>query len=61
MEREIKSVANITHADIADFLPLAAAIPLTSEVTTYPLELANEALRRLRDGKIKGANVLLIQ
>lgn len=60
MEREIKSVANLTHADIAEFLPLAAAIPLAPEVTTYPLESANEALRNLRAGKIKGANVLVI-
>lgn len=58
MEREIKSVANLTHADIAEFLPQAATIPLTPQVTTYPLELANDALRALREGKIKGANVL---
>ncbi|HEY2893481.1 MAG TPA: alcohol dehydrogenase catalytic domain-containing protein, partial [Pirellulales bacterium] len=38
MEREIKSVANVTAQDIADFLPLAAEIPLAPEVTTYTLE-----------------------
>ncbi len=60
MEREIKSVANLTHSDISEFLPLAAAIGLAPKVTTYQLEQANEALRNLRDGKIKGVNVLVI-
>tara|TARA_R110002073_G_scaffold333393_2_gene520882 strand:+ start:2909 stop:3919 length:1011 start_codon:yes stop_codon:yes gene_type:complete len=60
MEREIKSVANLTHRDIAEFLPLAAEIPLLPEVTLYPLEQANEALRNLRRGQIKGANVLVV-
>lgn len=61
MEREIKSVANLTHADIAEFLPLAAAIPLRPEVTTYRLDQANEALRDLRRGTIRGAKVLKIR
>jgi alcohol dehydrogenase, propanol-preferring len=60
MEREIKSVANLTHKDISDFLPLAATIPLRPEVTTYRLDQANEALRDLRGGKIKGAKVLQV-
>lgn len=60
MEREIKSVANLTHSDISEFLPLAAAVGLAPKVTTYQLEQANEALRNLRDGKIKGVNVLVI-
>ncbi|EMI18557.1 zinc-binding alcohol dehydrogenase family protein [Rhodopirellula maiorica SM1] len=60
MEREIKSVANLTHRDIAEFLPLAAEIPLRPEVTLYPLDQANEALRNLRRGQIKGANVLVV-
>jgi propanol-preferring alcohol dehydrogenase len=60
MEREIKSVANLTHTDIAEFLPLAGNIPLRSEVTIFPLEQANEALHNLRQGGIKGANVLTI-
>ena len=46
MEKEIKSVANVTQADIEAFLPIAAAIPLRVEVQHYPLEEANEALRR---------------
>jgi propanol-preferring alcohol dehydrogenase len=61
MEREIKTVANITRADIADFLPLAAAIPLRPEVTTYRLEEANRALYELKHGIIRGAKVLAIR
>ncbi len=61
MEREIKSVANLTRRDIAEFLPLAAKIPLRPEVTLFPLEKANEALQNLRQGGIRGANVLTIQ
>ena len=60
MEREIKSVANITRADIAEFLPLAAEIPLRSEVATYRLEDANRALLELKHGSVKGAKVLVI-
>jgi propanol-preferring alcohol dehydrogenase len=60
LEREIKSVANITHADIAEFLPLAAEIPLRPEVSTYPLEEANRALLELKHGPVKGAKVLVI-
>jgi propanol-preferring alcohol dehydrogenase len=60
MEKEIKSVANVTHDDIAKFLPIAAAIPLQPEVQTYPLEQANRALRELKQGGVRGAKVLLI-
>ncbi len=60
MEREIKSVANLTRRDIAEFLPLAAEIPIRSTVNGYRLEDANEALRVLREGAIRGANVLKI-
>jgi len=60
MEREIKSVANLTHRDIAEFVPLAGKIPLQPKVTTFPLEEANEALRNLREGGIQGANVLIV-
>jgi len=59
-EKEIKTVANITHRDIADFLPVAARVPLNVEVQSYPLEAANEALRDLRAGSIRGAKVLKI-
>lgn len=60
MEREIKSVANLTHRDIAEFVPLAGRIPLRPKVTTFPLEQANEALLNLRQGGIQGANVLIV-
>ncbi len=59
LEREIKSVANITAHDIAEFLELAAAVPLRPEVTTYRLEDANRALVELRSGRVRGAKVLL--
>jgi propanol-preferring alcohol dehydrogenase len=58
LEREIKSVANVTHQDISEFLPLAAAIPITPEVQVYPLEEANRALLELKRGRIRGAKVL---
>jgi propanol-preferring alcohol dehydrogenase len=60
MEKEIKSVANVTHRDIAEFLPIAAEIPLRPEVQTYPLEEANRALLELKHGPVRGAKVLLI-
>ncbi|MGB5628620.1 MAG: zinc-dependent alcohol dehydrogenase family protein [Woeseiaceae bacterium] len=60
MEKEIKSVANVTRRDIQEFLPIAAAIPLQVEVQQYPLEEANEALRDLRAGDVRGAKVLNI-
>ena len=58
LEKEIKSVANVTRADIHDFLTLAAEIPLTPEVQEFRLEDANRALAELKEGKIRGAKVL---
>ena len=43
LEKEIKSVANVTHTDIAEFLPLAAQVPLKPQVQTFSLEEANRA------------------
>ena len=60
MEREIKSVANITHFDIAEFLPLAAKIPIVTEVETYALDEANQALVDLKRKPVRGAKVLVI-
>lgn len=60
MEKEFKSVANVTHRDLEEFLPIAAAIPLHVEVQEYPLERANEALLELRSGHVRGAKVLKI-
>ena len=58
LEKEIKSVANITKRDAEDFLPLAAEIPIIPEVQEFKLEEANEALILLKQGKIQGAGVL---
>lgn len=58
-EKRIQSVANVTAADIAEFLPLAAAVPLRPEIQTYPFRHANRALRDLRFAPIRGAKVLV--
>jgi len=58
-ERSILSVANLTRDDGAEFLPLAARAGIATSVTPLPLEQANEALRRLRDGEVEGALVLI--
>jgi alcohol dehydrogenase, propanol-preferring len=60
LEREIKSVANVTRADVGEFLALAAEIPIVPEVQEYPLEDANRALVELKARKIRGAKVLRI-
>lgn len=60
MEKEIKSVANVTRSDVQAFLDLAAAIPIRPEVQEFPLAQANQALRELKDGKIRGAKVLIM-
>lgn len=60
LEKEIKSVANITRADVESFLELAAAAKIAPEVEEYPLEEANQALRDLRAGSIRGGKVLRV-
>jgi alcohol dehydrogenase, propanol-preferring len=60
LEREVKSVANVTRADVAEFLRLAATIPLAPEVQEFPLEDANRALLELKAKKIRGAKVLRV-
>ncbi len=60
LERELKSVANITRDDIAEFLPLAVEVPLDPTVQRYPLEAANEALVSLKLESVQGAKVLEI-
>jgi alcohol dehydrogenase, propanol-preferring len=57
-EREIRSVANMTRRDAADFLALAAEIDLKPETTTFALEEANEALRALKADRLDGAAVI---
>jgi propanol-preferring alcohol dehydrogenase len=60
MEKEVKSVANVTRRDLEEFLPLAAAVPLHVAVEEYALEDANKALLDLRSGHVRGAKVLRI-
>jgi propanol-preferring alcohol dehydrogenase len=59
-ERSLRSVANLTRQDGEEFLALAPQIPIHTQVEAFPLTAANEALTALRDGKIKGAAVLLV-
>jgi len=58
MEKEIKSVANITRTDVDEFLQIAAEIPLKPEYQEFALEQANQALNELKGSKIRGAKVL---
>jgi len=60
LEKEIKSVANVTRSDVREFLRLAAEIPLQPEVREYDLAEANRALVDLKTGKIRGAKVLRV-
>ena len=57
-ERQIISVANLTRQDGIDFLKVAVRARIETHVTVFPLDQANEALSRLRDGKLIGAAVL---
>ncbi len=59
-ERIIRSVANLTRHDGEEFLDLAPKVPVKTDVTSFPLEKAEEALRRLRNGQVVGAVVLAI-
>lgn len=60
MEKEIKSVANVTRKDVSEFLKLAAAIPIISEIQIYPFDQANQALVDLKRKPVKGAKVLVV-
>jgi propanol-preferring alcohol dehydrogenase len=60
-ERMLRSVANLTYADGEEFLRLAPAIPIRTEVETFELTQANEALSRLHAGDVRGAAVLSIR
>jgi propanol-preferring alcohol dehydrogenase len=60
MEKEIKSVANVTRQDVREFLQLAAEANIKPEFQEYDLEDANQALLELKQGKIRGAKVLRI-
>lgn len=61
MEREIKSVANVTRADVRECLEAAAGLGIHPTIAELPLERANEALAGLRSGEaIRGARVLRV-
>jgi propanol-preferring alcohol dehydrogenase len=58
-ERVLRSTANLTRADGEEFLALAPRVPVRTEVERHPLERAGEALERLREGRVRGAAVLV--
>jgi propanol-preferring alcohol dehydrogenase len=60
MEKEIKSVANVTRQDVREFLGLAAEANIKPEYQEYELKEADQALLELKQGKIRGAKVLHI-
>jgi alcohol dehydrogenase, propanol-preferring len=60
-ERVLRSVANLTRRDGEEFMELAPQVPVRTEIETFPLAEANEALARLRSGKVRGAAVLRIR
>jgi propanol-preferring alcohol dehydrogenase len=60
MEKELKSVANVTRADVAEFLDLVAEMPIRPEVQEFRLEEANRALVELKTRKVRGAKVLRV-
>ncbi|HEX9508564.1 MAG TPA: alcohol dehydrogenase, partial [Myxococcales bacterium] len=60
-ERVLRSVANLTRADAVELLALAPKIPVRTEIQSFPLTAANDALSSLRSGKVRGAAVLSIR
>jgi alcohol dehydrogenase, propanol-preferring len=58
-ERVVRSVANLTRADATDFLSLAPRVPVRTHVEGFPLEEAAAALAALRDGRVRGAAVVV--
>lgn len=60
LEKEIKSVANVTRKDAEEFLPLAAEIPIVPTIEEFPLEQANEVLLRIKQSKLRAAGVLRV-
>ena len=59
-ERMVRSVANLTRKDGEEFLKLAPQVPIRTEIQTYTLSQANDALNDLRNGKVHGAAVLVM-
>ncbi len=61
LERSIVSVANYTRRDAEEFLALAAQIPVRTVYETFPLAGVNDALERIRSGRVRGAAVLVME
>jgi propanol-preferring alcohol dehydrogenase len=59
-ERTLRSVANLTRQDGTAFLQLAPRVPVRTDIETFPLEQAGEALERLRSGRLRGTAVLTV-
>jgi propanol-preferring alcohol dehydrogenase len=59
-ERAIRSVANLTRRDGEEFFEIAPRVPMQTETETFPLEQANTALDRFREGKLNGTAVLVV-
>jgi alcohol dehydrogenase, propanol-preferring len=59
-ERVVRSVANLTRKDGEELLAIAPKVPVRTEVEVFPLPQANEALNKLREGKLQGAAVLIL-
>jgi propanol-preferring alcohol dehydrogenase len=60
MEKEVKSVANVTRRDVGEFLSLAAEAGIRPEFEEFELKDANRALAEMKGGKIRGAKVLRV-
>jgi propanol-preferring alcohol dehydrogenase len=60
MEKEIKSVANVTSSDVKEFIRIASEMPFKPEVEIYPFHEANRAILDIKMRRIKGAKVLII-
>ena len=58
-ERVVRSVANLTRRDAEEFLALAPKVPVRTATEVLPLAQANDALERLRSGRLRGAAVLV--
>jgi propanol-preferring alcohol dehydrogenase len=59
-ERVVRSVANLTRRDGEEFLALAPKVPVKTSIEVLKLDQANDALARLREGRITGAAVLVL-
>jgi len=60
LEKEVKSVANVTRRDAEEFLPLAAQIPIVPTIEEFPLEEANDVLLSIKHSRLRAAAVLRI-